>query len=165
MIKSIICMGSNGSVKIYSSGHEVFESYRLYDKINPSKDFVPTIINSNFIVENSFLYLNDLLLECLSVKKGEFSFDKPQFYFKDVVKLETIEQLLLNLVSPDFIEIKKIKILFDFENPVNKDLYNLNLPTMSMNYHINVDILNNRFEGRFFIEENKIKKFELLIKL
>jgi hypothetical protein len=161
MIKSIVFYGRRGSVKVSPYNRDTFESQRLYASEELSKNFIPTILKSSPDLNEDFNYLNISLTE-LFMKEHT---DEIHHQLSPLDFNYLISKILKELNNSDFFLFFKYKINFEHEIPLPTRLIEFKSIYITKNRTEQIKFLVDTYLSRRIFGQDKVRKFELTIKL
>lgn len=161
MIKSIVFYGKRGSVKISPYNQDIFESQRLYENEDLSKNFTPTILKSSPDLNEDFNYLNISLTE-LFLKEHT---DEIYHQLSPLDFNYLINKILKELNNSDFFLFFKYKIYFEHEMHMSTKSIEFKSIYITKNRTEHIKFLVDTYLSRRIFGQDKVRKFELTIKL
>ena len=161
MIKYITFYGKNGCVSIYSIDLEVFEKQRLYMNDDISKRSSPIISKSSPNLEIEFNCLKRGLTNLL-IENQE---DIIQFNLSSREIDDLITYILRDLNNSNFFQFFKFKMVFECEKPLPTKFIGFKLSRFCKNSSKSIKYFMETYQGVSIWGEDKVKKFEITIKL
>lgn len=161
MIKYITFYGKNGCVTLYSIDLEVFEKQRLYMNDDISKRSSPIISKSSPNLEIEFNCLKRGLTNLL-IENQE---DIIQFNLSSREIDDLITYILRDLNNSNFFQFFKFKMVFECEKPLPTEFIGFKLSRFCKNRSKSIKYFMETYQGVNIWGEDKVKKFEITIKL
>ncbi len=161
MIKYITFYGKNGCVTLYSNQLCAFESQRLYmnDEISKRSPSIISKASPNLEIEFNCLKigLTNLLLEN---QEGIIQFNFSSRQIDDL-----ITYILRDLNNSNFFQFFKFKMVIECERPLSTKFISFKLSRFCKNRFKRIKYFIETYQGVSIWGKDKVKKFEITIKL
>jgi len=161
MIKYITFYGKNGSVMLYSYNLCVFESQRLYMNDELEKKSSPIISKASPNLEIEFNCLKRGLTSLFMENQTESIL--LNITPREIDKL--ITYILRDLNNSSFFEFFKFKLTFEYDKPLSIKLIDVKSSHFCKNSFKSIKYIVETYRGKNVWGEDKIRKFEITIKL
>jgi hypothetical protein len=161
MIKYITFYGKNGCVTLYSNDLCAFERQRLYMNDDISKRSASIISKASPNLEIEFNCLKRGLTNLLSENEEAII----QFNLSSRQIDDLISYILRDLNNSNFFNFFKFKMVFECEKPLPTKFIGFKLSRFCKNSSKSIKYFMETYQGVSIWGEDKVKKFEITIKL